>query len=72
MHIYRKAAATRPAAAAAISKPALMRPAAAVTWRAAELVVFEPVTVPTEAAVVAALVRVETAAAEVVQTVVTG
>lgn len=34
--------------------------------------VFEPVTVPTEAAVVAALVKVETAAAEVVQTVVTG
>jgi hypothetical protein len=51
-----KAAATRPAAAATTSKPALMRPAAAVTWRAAELVVFELVTVPTEAAVVAALV----------------
>jgi len=43
-----------------------------VTWRAAELVVFEPVTVPTDATVVAALVRVATAAAEVVQTVVTG
>ncbi len=66
-HIYRKAAATRPAAAAAISKLLATRPAAAVTWRVPELVVVAPaVTVPTEVfptedagTVAVALARVE-------------